>query len=956
MSKRRYPLSIHITSLFLVLTLVVGVALITISYTHSQALLTQSAKGLSREHSQKLESAFRQSVGPILTTLDMMAVSSFLEDYREQDTLRPWLSSIALIFEQNPNLVALYHGSEQGKFVQYRLLSSHQMRTIFEAPGNAYFLINTTQVDGSNEFIFLDNEFNPLSTRYTQDNQFDPRVRPWYVNAELDGQIRLTEPYFFYFLETNGVTLSRRSPSGMHVVGADYTLQSLSNQISELAHGRNTKLALFDEQTRLIADHGLMRNETLSPLEQIRASVFSDLVNKPRSQHTDFQIKDFNETEWSVTLTPVSLTDKVTLTLAEATPADEIMADLVSMRDKQITVAVVLLVLGFTIVWFVANRLSHPLQHLVDMTDNIARFSFKKTRYPRSMIKEVSNLTQSIELMEHTLHDLLRLLRETASNQDFNLLAKTISHQAYLVTKAETIMLFIDRNQDEHFDIAANHAIIPFKLDVNQFVQETPWLLSQLKSGEVVHLDRSANSLKRHQDTIFNSDLYLFPLLNRHKELVGILLIGYERAITSTQQDKHPFLKELLSFAEIAKDNIDKMQQQKDMLNAFVELIASAIDTKSPYTGGHCQRVPTIAKWLAEAANDDKHFFPDFSMSGNDWESLNLAAWLHDCGKVTTPEFVVDKATKLETIYDRIHEVRMRFEVLKLQAEVEYWQGMSQGQDQAELTKRLTETHATLDEEFAFVAQCNIGSESMQPQDITRLEQIAQRQWKRTLDKTLGISWIEKDRHPASEAALPIMEPLLSDRPEHQIPWHNENPAKGWQQAFILQPTEYKYHRGELHNLKIEYGTLSPEERFVINDHIIQTHTMLNHLPYPDYLKSVPDIASHHHERMDGKGYPLGLAEEELSIPARIMAIADVFEALTSSDRPYKRGKTLSEALNIMTTMATSGHIDPKLYLIFLVKQVDQTYANAFIADNQRDDIDRDAHIRSVKAHLRQQF
>ena len=222
--------------------------------------------------------------------------------------------------------------------------------------------------------------------------------------------------------------------------------------------------------------------------------------------------------------------------------------------------------------------------------------------------------------------------------------------------------------------------------------------------------------------------------MNREKQLVGILVLGYERSITTSQADKHAFLRELLSFAEIAKDNIDQMQQQKDMLNAFIELIASAIDTKSPYTGGHCQRVPELTKWLTEAAEKDNQYFPHFSMDAKEWEELNLAAWLHDCGKVTTPEYIVDKATKLETIYDRIHEVRMRFELIKMQAEIEYWQGISRGENADQLKLKLHQKHRELDDEFLFVAECNVGGEFMEDSSIERLHKIAQRQWKRTLD------------------------------------------------------------------------------------------------------------------------------------------------------------------------------------------------------------------------------
>ncbi|MEF1183760.1 HD domain-containing phosphohydrolase, partial [Vibrio sinaloensis] len=659
----------------------------------------------------------------------------------------------------------------------------------------------------------------------------------------------------------------------------------------------------------------------------------------------------------SITLTPVNLNRHTRILLAEATPQDDLLSTLLSLRDKQITVAFSLMSMSFIVVWFVAQRLATPLQNLMYQTDSIARFDFKKTRYSKSVIKEVANLTTSIELMEHTLHDLLRLLRETASNQDFSVLAKTITHQSYLVTRAETIVLYTKESADSPFDVAANHAIIPFKIDINAFLKSTAWILKDLSKGDVLHFNRADNTVAKYKDNLYNSDFYLFPLINRNNELVGILLLGYERAITQEQSDKHAFLRELLSFAQLAKENIDKIREQKEMLNAFVELIASAIDTKSPYTGSHCQRVPKLSKMLTQAACADKQYFSNFSMNDSEWEALHLAAWLHDCGKVTTPEYVIDKATKLETIYDRIHEVRMRFELLKAQAEINYWQARAndQGSEEQRIAD-LNATHQQLDEDFAFVAQCNIGGESMDDDSIQRLEQISQYQWKRTLDDQLGVSWIEKQR-AGKPQTLPVMEPLLFDKPVHHVPWpDNVNPKDVWQEAFVLQPGELKYNRGELYNLSIKRGTLNDEERFIINDHIIQTITMLNRLPYPEHLKQVPEIACGHHERIDGKGYPKGLAEHQLSIPARVMAIADVFEALTSSDRPYKKAKTLTESINIMTDMATSGHIDPKLYLLFLEQSLDQEYASLFLHEDQITDFDRSAHIYKVKAHLKDRF
>ncbi|MDK9759933.1 HD domain-containing protein, partial [Vibrio sp. D173a] len=208
----------------------------------------------------------------------------------------------------------------------------------------------------------------------------------------------------------------------------------------------------------------------------------------------------------------------------------------------------------------------------------------------------------------------------------------------------------------------------------------------------------------------------------------------------------------------------------------------------------------------------------------------------------------------------------------------------------------------------------------------TRLDEIAKQQWKRTLSDQVGIAWTEKIRFE-EEPELPVMEPLLADKPQHRIPWEQG-----------LSPQDL--YRGELYNLKVRSGTLTKEERFMINDHIIQTSVMLNKLPYPEHLKEIPRIASYHHERIDGKGYPFGLDDDELSIQAKVVAIADVFEALTSSDRPYKQGKTLEESLTIMTRMATTGHIDPKLYLLFLEKDIYQRYADAFLGSEQHCEVD----------------
>ncbi|MGL4830504.1 MAG: HD domain-containing phosphohydrolase [Vibrio sp.] len=960
MKKHRYSLSIHISSLFVALILFIGSTLIAISYYSSQQLLNNSAKRLADENGQKLEIVFRENTSPILTTLDFLANSSFITESTSPIKERRWLTSILEVFKLSPNLVALYYGDNEGQFTMLRPMLAQEDQQRFDAPENARLFMNITQTNGSNDIYFFDEQLELIEQRHKQDNQFDPRVRPWFVNAQSDGEIRLTDPYLFYFLQTNGITLSRRSANGKQVLGADFTLESLSHQIATMAYSPRAELILFDKQFHPLARHNTAINTDEPGIvlqTQLNDSLFAPILNRVSSQIL-YETTHQHGIDWAITLIPVALSKNVHLLLAQATPQEDLLSDLLKMRNNQIGTALVLFAFCFSIVWWVAKRISSPLKKLVQLTDNIARFDFKKTRYPQTMIKEVADLTQSIQLMEHTLHDLLRLLRETASNQDFSELAKTIAHQSYVITKAETIMLYVYSQETDSFTVAANHAIIPFKIEINQLLAASPWLLTALRKGDTVHLNRQDNALHSFQEHVYNADLYFFPLLNRDRQLVGIINLGYERPIPPAQLDKHAFLREVLSFAEIAKDNIDKMQQQKNMLNAFVELIASAIDTKSPYTGGHCQRVPELTRMLTEVAIKDKQYFAEFSMTSEQWEELNLAAWLHDCGKVTTPEYVVDKATKLETIYDRIHEIRMRFELLKMEAERDYWKTLYEGGDAQEAKQKWQNELSNLDDEFTFVAKCNLGGEGMCDTDIARLEQIAKRQWQRTLDDQIGISWVEKSRAQPSPS-LPVMENLLADKAVHQIPWlPGKAPHDLWQEEFCLKPPALQYHRGELHNLKIRRGTLTDEERFMINDHIVQTLLMLKRLPYPKHLSQVPEIAGGHHERMDGKGYPRGLNENDLSIPARVMAIADVFEALTSSDRPYKKAKPLTECMAIMTKMALTGHIDPKLYLLFLQHNLHQQYAEQFLKEEQYANMamDTETHIQTLREHLRSDY
>ncbi|WP_394471231.1 HD domain-containing phosphohydrolase [Roseateles sp. DC23W] len=433
------------------------------------------------------------------------------------------------------------------------------------------------------------------------------------------------------------------------------------------------------------------------------------------------------------------------------------------------------------------------------------------------------------------------------------------------------------------------------------------------------------------------------PIAPRGSAPIGVL--QFMNAVDPATGGVVPFdpeagalVEALAAQAAVALDNMELLQSQKELTESLIRMLATTIDAKSPHTGRHCERVPELALQLAQAACDAsdgplKHFA---FRSEREWEEFRIGAWLHDCGKVTTPEYVIDKATKLETIHNRIHEVRMRFEVLHRDLEIQKLQAQvagtwSDAQEAAHL-----DALAQLTQEFAFVARCNIGEQPLGDEEVQQLARIGERRWTRHFDDRLGLSATEMERRAQEPLqTLPCSEPLLADRPRDVVPRPPEqrlDPAFG----FRMDMPEHLYNRGELYNLSVRSGTLTAEERYKINEHMVHTVLMLERMPFPKHLRRVPEYASTHHERMDGKGYPRQLGPEQLSVPSRIMAVADIFEALTAADRPYKQPKPLSEALGVMQRLAGT-HIDADIFNLFLQAGVCLEFARRHLSPEQID-------------------
>ena len=394
------------------------------------------------------------------------------------------------------------------------------------------------------------------------------------------------------------------------------------------------------------------------------------------------------------------------------------------------------------------------------------------------------------------------------------------------------------------------------------------------------------------------------PLKNHEDEIIGVLqLLNAQdiktKKVISFSDGVQKSVEALSSQAAVAITNKNLIKDLEVLFESFIKLIASAIDAKSPYTGGHCSRVPEITMMLAESVNDiNEGPFSGIQFTDKEMYELKIAAWLHDCGKVATPEAVVDKGTKLETIYDRIHTVATRFEVLKRDEEIKFLKKQLKIQkdnslsedDKKDALKKARSLYLKRikqqADDKAFIEESNVGGEFMSKDRKDRVKKIASYRWR----------------------------------------------DNGSPKPFFTED--------EVYNLCISRGTLTPEERKIINDHIVVTIDMLEQLPYPKHLRNVPEFAGGHHEKLDGTGYPKGLNHSEMSVQAKIMAIADIFEALTARDRPYKKGKTLSQAMRILGFMKNDAHIDTELFEVFVKEKIYLKYAESFLDPEQIDEVE----------------
>ncbi|EEF80975.1 HD domain-containing phosphohydrolase [Methylophaga thiooxydans] len=1043
---KRLRISIRATVIgfFLFATLVTASVAISLQYFFSTTMATESTLSVyqktaasTRDYLSTVDSR-STSVARILSQFTrFVGITGITEDSRQL---------FAEAMQRTPLFYAVYIGFENGDFYQLvNLESNPQVRRQLRAKPEDRWATVRVYGEGAQRvrrFNYYDTEFNLRATR-SQSTDYDPRKRPWFIDATV-GNVNKTSPYLFQHLQEPGETYSTKIESNNAVLAVDITLSSLSSFLQTQELNEDSEIYLYQETGEVIASNQKTRKSkplpaapelSLSPeqkklVEEIEFLTVSNEIDWPPinfaasgqpygysvdvlnyiSEMTGLSIRYVNGLSWNElaemflaneldVLQPVFF-DKNKQWLGDLTePFLQVPYGVVTAENATPITHIDELA-GKTVAipegWSVANNLqdNFPDINVIRVENVRAMFNAIKEGKADAAIDTAPILnytaqqffiddvviSQPLDFGDTPMPMLLHFMINQSRNGLTQLFDSALAnlgpeHKKALAEKwleggtkmtrqlgavpyvelmkmaqegapdgLETVML----NGREHFVYATPFGEADGKQDYFAIVTPVDTVLAPgiAKVKTSIWLTAAALLL-----LLPISWLLASPIVNPIRQLAE----DSEKITQRRYKEVTNVESSIVEVGDLAGSMTNMSAaiqrhetQQEELLDAFIKVIAQAIDDKSPHTAGHCERVPQLAFMLAKEAEEcAEEPFNEFAFkSSKEWREFQVAAWLHDCGKITTPEHIIDKGTKLETIYNRIHEVRMRFEVLWRDAEIDYLIKKAEpGANAASLEKAKIDKQQKLRDDFAFIANANVGGEFISEADVAHLHELAEITWHRYFDDRLGLSSGEKARLEADNRSLPAKEKLLSDRPEHLV---ERVHSTDYDPKFGIKMTvpHYLYNLGELHNLSISRGTLSAEDRFKINEHMISTIKMLESLPFPEELKRVPRYASTHHETIKGTGYPRKLTGDQLSIPERIMVLADIYEALTAADRPYKKAKPVSVALDILHGMVQNEHVDIEVFELFIKTGVYLDYAKRFLPAAQIDEIDISKYLR----------
>ena len=990
---RRFPLYLTLAAVFVTLFVVFGLALIGFFHAGSKRIEILGADDLMDRIGRHMQTSIAELYLPAQSLVDVASKSAPMAGASLEDRLAT-LGVLNEALRLNPHMSSIFVGYEDGEFFLVRSVGDRRVAAqALDAPKGSRFAVQSIERDGGvrGTLLFFDNALELLDTRPLSTTDFDPRERGWYHRA-IDRTDQITTDFYVFFTTGEvGISFARRLDRGGGVVGADLALADLSAGLAQQRVTPSTKIAIFDPSNRVVAvstpelrvpvrgDDSTDR-VTMPGLGELDDPVYSALAAHLEAGKSGdrFELDAAGE-EWLASVSTVPTRRVGDVFLATMIPRAELLADVDRIRNQSVLIAFALLIIASGIVLAVSRGLSSSLRGLAREAEQIRRFKLARPMTVRSRIAEVDELANTMGVMKNSLQQFFAISKALSAEKDYKKLLEMILREARKVANADGGAILITNDDETALEVAVledettgahfggtsgvTAPFAPVILSTKEGQGGLPDLDAETaRSAKTVRIDDlglghghdPSGACERFGWTVSaGKSLLNVSLTDQKGEVVGVLQLVNARSATGEimpfDPEVVPSIEAISSDAAVALDLRRMLQAQKDLLDAIIHMVAGAIDAKSPYTHGHCQRVPEIAKELARAAHEsDEGPFADFQLTDDEWYELEVASWLHDSGKLTTPEYVVDKATRLETITNRLHEIRTRFEVLWRDAEIEYLRSAADdSSDAAEAKDHLEKRLDEIRRDFQFIAECNSGESFMNDERIERVKEIGAQTWTRHLDDRIGLSHDEVERARRTPSPdLPVEERLLADKVEHLVyrdgPPFGDNPH-----GFKMDVPEHLYNHGEIYNLCVQRGTLTAEERFKINEHIVETINMLGQLPFPKELRRVPEWAGNHHEKLDGNGYPRRLGADDLSVLARIMAVADIFEALTASDRPYKPPKKLSTSLRIMSSFRDEGHLCPDLFDLFLTSGVFRKYGEEHLRPEQVDEVDISEYVTS---------
>ena len=838
----RCNLSLLIGIIFSSLLIALGLSITLYSYeTQKQRTLdaTENIFELSSKNTQEKLTVLIDSVKSFVT------MSSTLKDFGvggagKMSVMLPYFRQS---FVSIPWMEAFYVGYNDGSFYMVQALrDSEQMRQATGAPAQAAYSIKTISSAADKnrhvQFIYFDSELTLLETRNEVFKGYDPREREWYKEAIGSNKTAISEPYLLFTTQQIGITTAHSLGDGTGVVGADSVLSALAVLLQEQKLTPSTEIVLLDRKGGLILSSNasdLIKLQELRMSDQRGTLYAQDLTQ--RAINVLYQkcivknidgghVLELDGKKWYGHVRQIDKEMSSGIYIAIASPFEELMVNIQATRKRNFLIlfSVVIAALGLGI--YFSRRIAEPLRVLSIQAENIRNFRLATPLTVQSRICEVDQLASSMTVMQTAINRFVEIARALSAEKQMDKVLEMIVAEAQSVAGADGggIGLVSDNEKSFSYVLICNSrsdvcfvnddiplAAITFDQD-GSAIQSIEEAVIQSGHARVINdlsdfsADGSLPVVELHEKKGYECySLLLIPLLNRQDEVIGILHLVNARdsadGIINFSEDKISYVEALASNAALALDNNRLIRAQKDLFDSFVRLIAGAIDTKSPYTGGHCQRVPVITVMLAEAASSTTDApFENFELSEDEHYELFVASWLHDCGKVTTPEYVVDKATKLETIYNRIHEVRTRFEVLWRDADIAFYRGFLESPEQElQLQKNRDTRRQELQDDFSYIAECNMGGEYMAPEKVVRLEKIGAQLWQRNFDNRLGLSSDEESRTDMdTPITLPVSETLLADRREHIFTRLDGGNPYGDNPWHITMPVpDYSYNQGE---------------------------------------------------------------------------------------------------------------------------------------------------------------